>query len=156
MGIRNFAWQVTHGLSPYHLSLLGKCLLLVYEALDCRSRGGEVLAGGMKIRDVVARQVVEGVAVAGSAVDAGECDGKVLLQKRFGPQLHLAERIRERRDVLADFEFDACDARLQVGGDARDVSLFVLAAFALDAGRIGADGAGWRSKADDSGKLRSG
>lgn len=34
----------------------------------------------MKIRDVVARQVVEGVAVAGSAVDAGECDGKVLLQ----------------------------------------------------------------------------
>ena len=57
----------------------------------------------MKICDVVARQVVEGVAVAGSAVDAGECDGKVLLQKRFGPQLHLAERIRERRDVLAGF-----------------------------------------------------
>ena len=27
----------------------------------------------------------------------------------------------------------------EVGGDARDVSLLVLAAFALDAGRIGAD-----------------
>lgn len=94
----------------------------------------------MKIRDVVARQVVEGVAVAGSAVDAGECDGKVLLQKRFGPQLHLAERIRERRDVLADFEFDACDARLQVGGDARDVSLLVLAAF-------------WRSMPGASGRM---
>lgn len=31
IGIRDFTCQVTHGLSPYHLSLLEKCSLLVYE-----------------------------------------------------------------------------------------------------------------------------
>ena len=46
IGIRDFTCQVTHGLSPYYLSLSrGKCSLLVYEALDCRSSGVSVEDG---------------------------------------------------------------------------------------------------------------
>ena len=80
--------------------------------------------------------MIERIAVARLAVNAGERDGKELLQNRLRPRVHFAERVGEGSDGLSRFKPDAGDAGLEIVGDARKVVVLRFPVPALNAVRV--------------------
>ena len=80
--------------------------------------------------------MIERIAVARLAVNAGERDGKELLQNRLRPRFHFAERVGEGGDGLSRFKLDAGDAGLEIVGDARKVVVLRFPIPALNAVRV--------------------
>ena len=80
--------------------------------------------------------MIERIAVARFAVNAGERNGKELLQNRLRPRLHFAERVGEGGDGLSRFKLDAGDAGLEIVGDARKVVVLRFPVPALNAVRV--------------------